>query len=283
MKGWGKIEEKLNGLIESGLLLLQKVAGNLTPKGVKAYLEKKANEEKVEKESVYKKKALELKDKVTTRALVIKEKTSAKIDQAKKVDVKKIKFKHVLAALTAFILPALTKFRLWYFSLQPKTLAIAIAGGTTITLASLNIYIQGKKITETDKSSEQAELVAELERANAISRRPAHFRKEEKQFRIEGVFLPIYFTSTNSMKRLELDFTVQASNKYIRAYFNKHHYLVRDALNTEINPISVDFPLKEEGKVVVKDKIKKELNILLKKIKIEGEIQEVYIHSIFGG
>lgn len=283
MKGWSKLEEKLNHLIESLVTLISQLVSKLTPARIKNLLKPKPRRDS-EKLKKLKEKALALKSKATQKAKKAKAVASSQLDKAKKVDVKKIKWRHVLAGMAAFILPVLDKIKIWYFSLQPKTIALVIAGGTTISLASLNIYVQSKKIAQTDKSAEQAELVAELEKANALSRRPANFRKEEKQFKIEGVALPAYFSKdAKSMKKLEIDFTVQASNKYIRAYFNEHHYLVRDALNSKTNPITIDFPLEEEGKGVVRDKVKKELKALLKKLKIEGEIQEVHIHSIFGG
>jgi flagellar basal body-associated protein FliL len=45
----------------------------------------------------------------------------------------------------------------------------------------------------------------------------------------------------------------------------------------------VSFPLENEGKIIVKEKIRKEINQMLHKRKIKGQITDVYIHSIIGG
>ena len=41
--------------------------------------------------------------------------------------------------------------------------------------------------------------------------------------------------------------------------------------------------MEPEGKRIIKDKIKAEMNILLKEMKIEGEISEIYIDNILNG
>jgi hypothetical protein len=282
MKGWSKLEQKLNNHIQTLAARIQSFFKELTPKKSKEIFQNKKELLK-KKQQAYYSKLQNTKEKLKSTQKKITSKASQKVAKAKSIDVKKVKLSHVLAGFTAFLIPVLSSLKAWYLTLKPKTLAIIIAGGTTVSLASLNIYVQSKKIADESTTADQAELVEKLEKANSLTRRPTYFKKEEKQFKITSVFLPIYLESNNAMKRLEIDFTIQASNKYIRAYFNKNHYLVRDALNTEINPISVDFPLKQEGKVVIKEKIKKELNILLDKIDIQGEVTEVYIHSIFGG
>jgi hypothetical protein len=41
--------------------------------------------------------------------------------------------------------------------------------------------------------------------------------------------------------------------------------------------------LEDDGKRVIKEKIKKEIQVLLDDLKIKGSIQEIYIHSIMTG
>lgn len=283
MKIWEIIEQKLNKLILKVTMLFKDLVLRLIPYKAK---EKAKPKVKLDTKSFIektKKSAITNALKVQEKANSIKNQAQVNLNKARTLDVKSIKSRHILSAFAAFIGPSLKKLKVWYLTLEPKTIALSIAGATTISLASLNIYVQSNKLSEASRKAEEAILVEKLEKANSLTRRPSYFKKEEKQFRIEGVYFPVYFGGTHDMKRLELDFTVQASNKYIKAYFNKNHYLVRNTLNSKISPISVDFPLKEEGKIIIKGKIKKELNLLLKDLEIKGEISEIYIQSIFGG
>jgi hypothetical protein len=282
MKGLNKIEEQLNKKIISLVAVLKSVIAKLIPQ--------KTTQSLQAKKKSYQAKKKELASKVKSSTVSLKKKTSvyktkaiSGVNKAKSIDVKKLSLKHIFTGIFAFIIPNLVKLKSWYFTLKPQTIAIAISGTTIASLASLNIYVQSQKISEKAQTSQNAKQVEKVQKADSLTRRPSYYKKDEKQFLIEGVHLPIYFTGKPYMKRLELDFTIQASNKYIRAYLNKNHHLLRDSLNTNISSVDVDFPLKEEGKIIIKDKIKTEVNLLLKRINIEGEITEVHIHSIFGG
>ena len=282
MKGINKIEEKLNNIIVSVLTILKSFIAKFIPQKIAQALRKK------KKSCIAKKNQITSKLESSTVSLkkktnVYKTKALSGVKKAKRIDVKSINLKHVVTGLIALIIPNIVKLKVWYLALKPQTIALAISGTTIVSLASLNIYVQSQKIANKAETAQNAEQVEKVKNADSLTRRPSYYKRDEKQFLIEGVHLPIYFSGKPYMKRLELDFTIQASNKYIRAYLNKNHHLLRDSLNTNISSVDVDFPLKEEGKIIIKDKIKKEINLLLKRIKIKGEITEVHIHSIFGG
>ena len=81
---------------------------------------------------------------------------------------------------------------------------------------------------------------------------------------------------------LTFDFTVEGSNRYIAAYFSSrvNENLIKDKLNNSIEPIVPSFPLEEEGKRIIKLKIKEEINELVQKLKIKGYISKVYINNV---
>ena len=81
-----------------------------------------------------------------------------------------------------------------------------------------------------------------------------------------------------------MDFTIVASNRYIKSYFwdNRNNHLILDRLNSRIRPMEILFPLESEGKIVIRDKVREEINILIKELGIDGEIEDVYIHNIIG-
>ena len=114
-------------------------------------------------------------------------------------------------------------------------------------------------------------------------KRPDYFRIHEKQFEVHNVVLPIYLERKNRNKRVMVNLILESSNKYIRAYFWRKPYLIKDVLSSRIEPLSIDFPLKEEGKIIIKEKVIQEVNLLLKRLKIKGEITNVYIGEVVRG
>ena len=60
----------------------------------------------------------------------------------------------------------------------------------------------------------------------------------------------------------------------------ENEYILRDRLSRNIQPIIPEFPMEPEGKVILKRKIKKELNKLVDDLNIKGDISNIYIHSI---
>lgn len=282
MKGFDKIEEKINRLI---MIVVNAIKGVLSPyvprKTISKVKDKKKSlaEKRAKSFEFIKRLTKNLKEKVLSLIAYVQ----SLIQKLKGIDFKSIKLSHVTTAFFAFITPATAKIKTWYFSIKPQTIALTIAGTTILTLTSINIYVESEKITRDPASEKNAQMVEELKKANALTKRATYHRKLERQFKIEGVTLPIYLGDKKFTQRVDLDITVDASNKYIKAYFDENHYYVRDMLNTQISSIDVDFPLEEEGKVVIRDKVKKELKRLLKKLKIEGEILEVHISSVFGG
>ena len=113
--------------------------------------------------------------------------------------------------------------------------------------------------------------------------RPSYYKREERTLRISNVIIPIYIDSVNSYKKLEIEASVVSSNKYIKEFFYNNMHHVHDALNSNMEPVVPTFPLEGEGKQVLADKIKDELNKLITRLGIKGEIRFVYIHYMFAG
>lgn len=288
MKKWEKIENSINQLILKLISLFKSKISNLTPSKFKGYV--KESKELLThrrgelKERLVKGKEHALKKAVNAKGKIdqAKNKTLTVVQKAKTTNYKEIKLRKVFAILIAFIAPPFMKFKQWYLGLRPGQLATYIVGTTAATLASINLYVQSNKISE--KSREPAsEAAEEVNNGTEASRRPAYFKKKEKQFLVSNIALPAYTTKKSAVRKLVIDFTFESSNKYIKEYLWHNNHLIQDVLNSKIEPIAIEFPLKQEGKIIIRQKIKKEINSLLKTLKIKGEIKEVYIHSIIAG
>jgi flagellar basal body-associated protein FliL len=113
--------------------------------------------------------------------------------------------------------------------------------------------------------------------------RPPYYKLEERMYHINGLILPIYIESTGSMKSLKMDITLEASNRTTVQFLVSNHAVIRDYLNSEIEAFEPTFPLEPEGRDILKEKIKIELNNFLKQQNVEGQIKKVYLKDILGG
>tara|TARA_R110002072_G_scaffold534_4_gene3731 strand:- start:14079 stop:14972 length:894 start_codon:yes stop_codon:yes gene_type:complete len=292
---WEQIEERLNEIIKSLVALIRSTISKLTPKAISSRLE--SGSKKLQKnkgnlktkvnsfKTSTQKAIVKSKDKALEKVVIAKEKASVVAQKAKETDIKSIEWMVVITSFFALFTPFFMKLKTWYLSLKPTTIVGFITISSAFSLTSITIYQQSKKISENAREPASAELVEELEKANAISRRPAYYKKKEKQFVISNVILPVYLGSAKEkgMNKLIIDFSVESSNRYIKEYFWHNPHLLQDKLNTSIEPISIDFPLNLEGKGIIKDKLKREINVLLDELKIKGKIDEVHIHGLLGG
>ena len=92
--------------------------------------------------------------------------------------------------------------------------------------------------------------------------------------------MPIYVESAKDIHSLIMDFTMESSNRYIKKFFDKNTHYLQDRLNSTIEPIVPTFPLEQEGKQIIKEKLKQESNQLIKDFKIKGKIEKIYLHSM---
>lgn len=116
-------------------------------------------------------------------------------------------------------------------------------------------------------------------------RKPAFTEFEDREFYVPDVYVPVIIVNRPDISRVYLDIKLRGSNKLIKIFFVENNWvnsdLIVDRLLTTLGPIIATFPLTEEGKKILKDKIKFECDQLLKDLKIEGEIDEVIIQGIF--
>jgi hypothetical protein len=112
--------------------------------------------------------------------------------------------------------------------------------------------------------------------------RPSYFDQEDRTFAMKDVGLQIFLEDTSYNKQVTLDYSLLASNRNVVLYFKDHENKIRDRFSTQIEPIIPQFPIEEEGRRIIKDKIRSELNELLKEEQVEGRVLEIYIDYILG-
>jgi hypothetical protein len=211
-----------------------------------------------------------------------KQKGEAALAKVKDFDYKSHDYKKSALLVFAFLTPILLKIKQWYLGLKPTTFLLIVTTTSMGTVSSVAIYKHVSKLAEeTAKANGRTPAAAITQYKQA---RPQYYKVGEKHFRILNIAVPAYAPSSpTTYRKMLIDFTMISSNRYIREFFFANIHLLKDRLNTRIEPISVSFPLEDEGKTIIKDKLKEELNVLLKELKIKGEIEEIYIHSIIAG
>ncbi|MBF0298811.1 MAG: hypothetical protein HQK51_08830 [Oligoflexia bacterium] len=164
-----------------------------------------------------------------------------------------------------------------FFNAIKKHPIVTISIITFVTFVSTTTYI---KINNYYGAIDKAEDEKAYASKNA---RPDYFNGDQRLSSIIRLMLPIYVETAIGTKSLYLDIVLESSNRLIVLYIEKFQYMIIDHLIVTISPLMSTWPLQEEGKKIVLDKIKDEINALLKEKKIRGKITKVYIDWLLEG
>jgi hypothetical protein len=177
------------------------------------------------------------------------------------------------------------KIKMVLSNLSPGKLLAGIAGVTVFGLASLNIYYEGRKIVTTSENTREPASYEEGERdleVEGLDPRPSYHKKQLKQLKLTHVKMPVYYRDINELHTLDIDFSLQANNRYTIKYIDQYEHELRDHILMTIEPVVPEFPMEEEGRDIVKEKILYEINDFLRSNKVEGYIEEVKVIYILG-
>ena len=119
--------------------------------------------------------------------------------------------------------------------------------------------------------------IKSVEVKQVLEARPKYFMQVEKLVSIKDMNLQLFLEDTKRNRQVWVDFTALSSNRNVILFLKDHNVEVRDYLNMNVEPVIPQLPIEEEGRQIIKDKIKLELNGFLKKYRVEGEILEIYL------
>lgn len=119
--------------------------------------------------------------------------------------------------------------------------------------------------------------IKRIEIKQVLPGRPEYYRQVERMLPVTEINLQIFLEDTRRNRQVWIDFTILASNRNTVLYLKDHEIQFKDHLTTNVEPIIPQLPVEEEGRSIIKDKIKMELDEFLKKNGIEGKVLEVYI------
>lgn len=293
MEKWQKIEDLINRFLGQLIGLFATIVSKLTPEKFKTLQQKRKEQERNQKPSALKEKFISLQGKLNNWALARK-KTAQNIAansqgyavsivlKVRSIKVSSFKPQGMLLAITAFFTPLFLKVKGWIATLKPTTIALSVSSLAIFTLAGLQIWHNSQEIAEESGMTTQVELVEELEKAGALSRRPASHGKVRQIMTVTNLNMPVYLGKSTDLSSVILDFTIITSNRTTRNFLYENEILVRDRLTNTVHPTLPEFTLTTEGKEIMKQKIKDDLNQLIKELDKSKEYQDLIKDEALG-
>ena len=134
-----------------------------------------------------------------------------------------------------------------------------------------------KSLNEDFREIGHDHIIKNIKLKQILSSRPIYYRQAERMTSITDINLQIFLEDTHRNRQVWIDFSVLASNRNVILYLKDHNIELKDHLTTNVEPVIPQLPVEEEGRLIIKDKIRNEIDLFLEKNGIEGKILEVYI------
>lgn len=111
-------------------------------------------------------------------------------------------------------------------------------------------------------------------------KKPKYHLATLRQYKFENVSLQLLLEDTKRNKQVYIEFVTQTVNREGVQILKHHDVEVKDFLMMNVEPVVPGLPLDDEGKRIIRDKIKFEINNYLKHHHLETEVEEVFIDYI---
>jgi flagellar basal body-associated protein FliL len=154
----------------------------------------------------------------------------------------------------------------------PQTLVLM--GFTAASfLSAITMFSSGQRLlSEVDQGRTPASMEEDISYD-----RPDYYKKQTRHLDLTNIRLPVYFANVNEVKSVDIDFSATLSNRSTRMRLEELEFQLRDHLILNIEPMVAVFPLEEEGKVILRDKLIIEINDFMKANELEGEVKDLKI------
>jgi hypothetical protein len=136
------------------------------------------------------------------------------------------------------------------------------------------------KIEEEMKTLITGAKIKDVAVKQVLESRPKYFMQTEKLFAMKNLNLQLFLEDTKRNRQVWIDYTALSSNRNVVLFLNDHLVEIQDYLNIHVEPVIPQLPIEEEGRQIIKEKVKLEINNFLKTNEIEGKILEVYMDYI---
>jgi hypothetical protein len=162
----------------------------------------------------------------------------------------------------------------WLNGLTTAQSVLLLTFSVSSILGAINVIFSGHRLLESRHGGARAPASVELE---VSYDRPEYYKKQNRHVTITNVRLPVYYANLNEVKSIDIDFTATLSNRMSRMQVDKLELQFRDHLVLNLEPMVATFPLEEEGKEILRQKLLSEMNEFMKSREIEGEVLDIKI------
>jgi flagellar basal body-associated protein FliL len=177
-----------------------------------------------------------------------------------------------LAAIKRLIFTPFLLIGQWLTGLTTTQATMLLMFSAGSILSVIGIISSGQRIS--GMGEEQGRTPASEEVAYE---RPEYYKKQLKHFEITNLRLPVYFAKVNEIRTVDIDFIATISNRSCKKFLEKYELQLRDHLILQVEPSVASFPLEEEGREIIRQKLTMEINDFLKTHEVEGEVVELKI------
>lgn len=162
----------------------------------------------------------------------------------------------------------------WLKGLSPGQSLMLLSFTAASFLAAVNMIFSGQRLIDHHMGRSRAPASVEEE---ILYERPAYYKGQTRHFDFTSLRLPVYFANVNELKSVDVDFTAILSNRMSRMQLEKLEFQLRDHFILEVEPVVASFPLEEEGREIIRQKLLTEVNRFIQSRKIEGEAIDLEI------
>lgn len=276
MKFINKFEDKLNQIIYWILSLIKK----LTPKPLRKVIHKLSSNTKLFKKRIqnalitkikfYVLKLKELNNHFFTKAESMKDFSfSEKINEKKMKLLIYYKSNSIRSILKDLVVILITTFSI----LKTKKRVLRFFSLIFIVTSSFIIF------NISNKSSSQNRQIAS-KRTKLF--RPAHNRFKRRTLKVLNVSIPVFLNNKKDFHSFLTDFYIRTNTVFAKLYLDHNQHMIRNRFYENTYRMPSSYPLDDDGKRVIKEKIILELNALLEDNKVEGKVLEVSFDAPIG-
>ena len=170
-------------------------------------------------------------------------------------------------------------------SMEERDKLIPIEKEIEHLILGLKFHVMALPLSHEDTKAIEKEILSKINGAKiknvevkqVLEARPKYFMQNEKLISIKDLNLQLFLEDTKRNRQVWIDFTCLTTNRNIILFLKDHQVETRDYLNMRVEPVIPQLPIEEEGRQIIKEKIKLELNEFLKANGIEGKILEIYV------
>ena len=179
------------------------------------------------------------------------------------------------AKVSGFKTLLLTPFLLmcqWLKGLSASQAMLLLTFTSVSVLAGINMVFTGNRLIYEHMKETRSPASVEDE---ILYDRPDYYKEQSRHLEISGLRLPVYIANLNDLRSIDIDFSATMSNRLSRMTLEKLEFQLRDHLVLNVEPMLPSFPLEEEGKIIIKEKLTVEIKNFMISRHIEGDVKEI--------